>query len=673
MTERCTGSMIARAPSRRAWRNRRVDSPRVRPQLEYLEDRCVPALVTWVNAAGGNWLDKDNWMDASGVHRLPAIGDDVVIDTPGVVVTYSRTTTRVKSLICLETLRITGGTLDLLGDSTIANLELQGNASLTSRVDLDILENFAWKAGTITGGGTLDLAGTTAITENATKILDRLKLTNTGTIVWTQGRIRGLNKAALENHLGGVFTLAASNRLEMPVANLGRLNVLTTGVARVIGAITNVGEIYVQAGQLEATGFVQSSGTTMLAGGSLKSTAPLVFNGGQLLGGGTIDGSVANNAARIAPGGDKVLVVTGNYLQGSGATLAMTLVGSASSGIYDQLIVQGTATLGGTLEVKVSKPWPTVNDRFLLMTATNMQGAFTVKSTAVPNITLSPQYNATSMELVALQGPTIQTNGPDQSYVNNTSLGTYAIDVNVPTYEVQGIREIGLASSLASAANTMLATLLQSTLSVTGVLGVSGNTRGFDGQSSSESAQATGRIAGLSSSAATSSGDRGATARKADSSGLADELFAAYPLAFPDLQLPAEEEVLAADDIAQTLLLGGRAQITPQAGSQLSVVATLGTGEEGVARKEEAEESPLGGLFLSPLGLGDSSTLAALASPLGPLVELPVPPEPAIRTGAREKPARMSLGRGVMLAVATCAGVVATHARRVRGRMGPAV
>ena len=66
----------------RKWLPRRAPAPRrTRLGLEALEAREVPATVTWINPAGGNWNVAANW-DTGAV---PGIDDDAVIDVPGLV------------------------------------------------------------------------------------------------------------------------------------------------------------------------------------------------------------------------------------------------------------------------------------------------------------------------------------------------------------------------------------------------------------------------------------------------------------------------------------------------------------------------------------------------------------------------------------------------------------
>src|SRR4051812_28471258 len=59
-----------------------------RLHLELLEDRVVPATVSWTNPAGGAWNAGTNW--STGV--VPTAVDDVVIDVPSASVTVTHST-----------------------------------------------------------------------------------------------------------------------------------------------------------------------------------------------------------------------------------------------------------------------------------------------------------------------------------------------------------------------------------------------------------------------------------------------------------------------------------------------------------------------------------------------------------------------------------------------------
>jgi hypothetical protein len=66
-------------PARRGCHRR--DAP-YRPSLEALEGRILPAAVTWINPAGGDWDTAANWSTGA----LPTAADDVQINTSGITI-----------------------------------------------------------------------------------------------------------------------------------------------------------------------------------------------------------------------------------------------------------------------------------------------------------------------------------------------------------------------------------------------------------------------------------------------------------------------------------------------------------------------------------------------------------------------------------------------------------
>ena len=101
------------------WRNR--------PFLEELEDRLVLS-ITWINPSGGDWDLASNW-DAD---RVPTATDDAVINMAGITVTHSSSANdSVNSLMCLATLDLSAGSMNLLASSTLSSLMVTSGASLT--------------------------------------------------------------------------------------------------------------------------------------------------------------------------------------------------------------------------------------------------------------------------------------------------------------------------------------------------------------------------------------------------------------------------------------------------------------------------------------------------------------------------------------------------------------
>src|SRR5207244_1830922 len=78
---------------------------------------------------------------------------------------------------------------------------------------------------------------------------------------------------------------------------------------------------------------------------------PVIVSGtGVLSGSGIVTGSLTNNATILAGSGPGIETVNGNYVQGSTGTWNVRIQG-ANQGTpdFDQLIVNGTVTLAGTL------------------------------------------------------------------------------------------------------------------------------------------------------------------------------------------------------------------------------------------------------------------------------------------------------------------------------------
>ena len=58
------------------------------PLLEALEERVLPATVSWIGGSG-DWNTAANWRDDALVNRLPGPDDDAVIDVAGISVTHT--------------------------------------------------------------------------------------------------------------------------------------------------------------------------------------------------------------------------------------------------------------------------------------------------------------------------------------------------------------------------------------------------------------------------------------------------------------------------------------------------------------------------------------------------------------------------------------------------------
>ncbi len=186
-----------------------------RPFLESLEDRTLLATMLWSNSSGGDWDVTSNWVNQanSSDHHVPTATDDAQINTAGITVTHSAgTSDSVNELTVASgtTLNISGGTLAIAADSTIAgNLTMTGGT--ITPAGLTVTGSVNWSGGTISGG-TITTRG--ALTLSGAELLSAATLDNQGaaTLANPDGS-NGLDLdsgAVFDNQAGSSFTVVAS-------------------------------------------------------------------------------------------------------------------------------------------------------------------------------------------------------------------------------------------------------------------------------------------------------------------------------------------------------------------------------------------------------------------------------------------------------------------------------
>lgn len=136
------------------------------------------------------------------------------------------------------------------------------------------------------------------------------------------------------------------------------------------------------------SGFFLIGGETNLD--RLTITGDVELDGGVLSGSGYIFGNVTNNGAYISPGHSAgAISVIGNFAQGANGTLVVE-DGGAYPDQYDHLGVSGSATLGGTLDIRTINGYvPDKADTFSPLAFASSSGSFnTVSSNA--SVTVNP-------------------------------------------------------------------------------------------------------------------------------------------------------------------------------------------------------------------------------------------------------------------------------------------
>ena len=249
-------------------------------------------LNEWIGGSG-NWATALDW----SLGHVPLATEVVEIDVPGTAtVTVSGGTRSALKLISDDSFVISGGSLDLSGNSQFNGALTLTGGSLTGTGDVTVNGAFNWTGGTLSGAGTLNTASTAMAT--LSPISTNLRLdrnwTNSGEIDWEGSANHSLaigSGATLTNAAGGTVVLAAATGSNIKgkgtFQNNGALAMDGTGVTVISAAFDNAGTVNVNSGTLSLSG----SGSGSDSGNySIGSGATLQQTAGTRSVGGTVSG-----------------------------------------------------------------------------------------------------------------------------------------------------------------------------------------------------------------------------------------------------------------------------------------------------------------------------------------------------------------------------------------------
>jgi hypothetical protein len=217
--------------------------------------------------------------------------------------------------------------------------------------------------------------------------------------------------------------------------------VLTGGNTSVASGNTLESEpLNVQGGTLEDDGTVGQA--TVLGSTEL---APTTLTGGTLSGTGTVAGPLTNSDGTIAPGdAPGRLAVAGNYTQEAGGTLGIGIGSTMPGTEFDQLLVGGSATLGGTLLLTDEGDFaPAFGDTFKIVSgASSRTGTFA--TVAGPSASLSGvEYNPDGATLTSNALPVAKTtvsSGGGSSTTTSTGAGSGSTGIASTAKAIEELR-----------------------------------------------------------------------------------------------------------------------------------------------------------------------------------------------------------------------------------------
>jgi len=220
--------------------------------------------------------------------------------------------------------------------------------------------------------------------------------------VASDGGLRPRGNSTFDNQAGGVFDIQG-DLFSVSRENTGN-TITNAGILRKsAGAGSNSINPVVPVTNLSG-GVIDVQTGTLIIGSLSHSTGALIQ------GAGTLEiGTVTTFEGDVAPGTSPgTLNITGDVPQGRQSTVNVELNGTAVGAEYDQLNVSGAVTLNGNLDITAGFA-PSAGTRFTVLTFGSRTGSFAnINGLDLGGgITLQPQWNANSLELVATgTGPT---------------------------------------------------------------------------------------------------------------------------------------------------------------------------------------------------------------------------------------------------------------------------
>lgn len=351
----------------------------------------------------GGGSQKITVNNTAGMFINGSVGGTIGLEKWGVgTLTLTNTNTYTGNTTVHEGMLVLGGSANIPTSGTIAihtggALVVDTSASATWNQNIVndgavVFVGSAFGTYTVTG----DVSGTGYLAKSGSNILVLSgSQSYTGGTLVAEGilRLDGSNSlptgSLVQVNAGATFDMGDySQELPQVVGDgtvlTGSNSILSLGAndtsSNFTGSVTGLGTIQkIGSGTVNLTGTFASTTPTSVLGGTLLVNGLVQGDvrvlAGTLGGSGIINGNLLNQA-RVSPGNSPgVIFVSGNYDQTVDGALAIQLATKTS---YDQLIVGGTATLGGTLEIsRIGKSQLRGTTYAIVLAGEEVSGTFT--------------------------------------------------------------------------------------------------------------------------------------------------------------------------------------------------------------------------------------------------------------------------------------------------------
>ncbi|MDQ3814702.1 MAG: Ig-like domain-containing protein, partial [Armatimonadota bacterium] len=333
--------------------------------LGFMVGEARAASKVWTGAVSVDWGTSGNWSPAG----VPGTADTVAIGQ--------------------------GKTVNVASNVTVANLTVDQGSTIQGGGTVTVTSTGTATDATFDGMGAVSIPAGGVFNlnhgNNSLSINFKRKLVNSGTLNVNHPSLNF--QSDVQNNAGGVIDFKADSvvtALSNSTPALSNAGLLRKsggiGTSSIAIGFTNSGTVEAQSGTLQfGKGFTQTAGVTNLNGGHITVVGTMYINGGDLQGIGTITGNVVNNS-HVKPGHSPgSTTINGNYTQSANGALDMEIGGLNAGTQYDQLIVNGTCTLDGTLNIIMWNGWlPNNGDNYQLLTYYSSIGSFTTRNGLYP-------------------------------------------------------------------------------------------------------------------------------------------------------------------------------------------------------------------------------------------------------------------------------------------------